>query len=139
METYLEFKERTKKETEQFPMFFAFDNEQLKEGKKEINASDDDKLLAIGGGGYIKVEDKQNLLDLFDSHEQEHKSNMLATDDYVYHMVKYELGNHEFVITYDTTDTFRACELTKELLNNNPQLQEVVNKAVKDYEEEVGM
>ncbi|MBF0795189.1 DUF7659 family protein [Mammaliicoccus lentus] len=139
METYLEFKERTKKETEQFPMFFAFDNEQLKEGKKEINASDDDKLLAIGGGGYIKVEDKQNLLDLFDSHEQEHKSNMLANDDYVYHMVKYELGNHEFVITYDTTDTFRACGLTKELLNNNPQLQEVVNKAVKDYEEEVGM
>lgn len=139
METYLEFKERTKKETEQFPMFFAFSDEQIKEGKKKINASDDDKLLAIGGGGYIKSQDREKLLDLFDSHEREHKSNMLANDDYVYNMVKYELSNHEFVITYDTTDTFNACGLTKELLNDNPNLQSVVNKAVKDYKAETDM
>lgn len=142
METYLELRKRHKSDIDNFPMFFAFSKDQFEEGKTKIGCEPDEKLVSIGMGGYIKKQDKETFIDMMKQHEKEHFNNMLENeqkDEYVYHMVQYELGNHEFSYTYEREDALEACGITKEMINSYPDLNAIVNKAVSEYKEKVEM
>ena len=56
---YDELKKQHSKEFNEFPIFFAFDNEQFKKGMKELGLSekDEDKIGSIGFGGFIRKTD----------------------------------------------------------------------------------
>lgn len=132
MQTYLEHKQSKQEAVNNFPMFFAIDNKGFEKGLEQINATKEDKLVHIGGGGIIKKDDLEDFENMFETYRQQHHANILESEDYVYHMVKYELANHEFMITYELDDTLESCELTDELLAN-PIVKATVNKAVKDF------
>ncbi|OEK59120.1 MULTISPECIES: DUF7659 family protein [Staphylococcaceae] len=142
METYLELKKRHKADIDNFPMFFAFSNEQLEEGKTKIGCESNEELVSIGAGGYIKKQDKQDFIDMMKQQEKEHFNNMLESDNkanYVYGMVQYELANHEFAYTYERADAIEACGITKDMLESYSDLNTVVNQAVSDYKVKVAM
>ena len=50
-------------------------------------------------------------------------------------MLLHELGNHEYIVTGDLTDTLDACEMCDKDINNDPKLRKILARAIKDYME----
>ena len=134
MNKYTELKNKQQKELDGFPFMFAFNKQQFNEGMKNLGLlpSDTGKILSIGGGGYIRKTDSV-LLD--DMTEKQHKETKEARKDdtYLYEMFLYELGNHEYCITYDITDTLDSLSLTTDDVNNDTRMREALIRAKKDY------
>jgi len=128
---YLTLKKQHEKEINDFPLFFAFNDEQFKEGLKKLNTTKEN-LRSIMGGGFIKKEDVKKWQNLHLKQYNEHKNNF-KNEKYVYDMFRYELGNHEFIITYDETETLGSLNLTFNELNKNKFLLVLFEKAKKDY------
>ena len=134
MSKYIDFKNKQQAEYEAFPQFFAFNNNQFAEGmaKFGLTPDDKDKIISIGGGGFILKSDKEKFLTLLEKLANDHQE-MLKDEQYVYEMFRYELANHEYCITYDLDDTLDACGLTADEVNKNPMLLAALKKARKDY------
>ncbi|MCE5331099.1 MAG: hypothetical protein LLF95_03045 [Bacteroidales bacterium] len=131
METYLQMKARHQKEVEAFPMAFAFNNEQFADGMKKLNieVTDTKNILSIGGGGFIRRTDADNLSAMFDRiHAEEAEAR--KNDDYLFQMFAYELANHEYNYTWDLTDTLQSLGLTFAEVKANQQLHDALVKAV---------
>lgn len=71
---------------------------------------------------------------MFERHEREMKE-AIETDTtgegFIFDMFNYELANHEYVITYNITDTLEALGLTADDINNNPLLAKGLKMARK--------
>lgn len=137
MNKYSELKDRHAKLINEFPMFFAFSENQLHEGMKKLGLeiTQKDQLLSIGMGGYIKKVDEQSLEDLHDSMVAEFK-NAMDNDEFLFDAIKYELGNHEYCITYSVKDALAELGLTLEEVKKDHRLNQIFLKAKKEYSEE---
>ena len=129
---YRKFKERTQNEFNSLPLMFAFSNKQFEEGKKKLGVKDDKELYSIGGGGFIRKVDAHLLDEMVDRHNREYEE-LMQDDNFVYSAFYYELGNHEFCITLDPTDTLVSLCLTVEEMRDNPRLMRLFLKAKRDY------
>lgn len=135
---YSELKNRQQKEFNDFPMKFAFSDEQFKEGMAELGLKEDetDKLYKFGGtGGFYRKTDAKALQELLTRHEEEKAAAVAADttgDGYLYEMFKYELGNHEYTYTGSLTQTLDALDLTIEKVNADPRLLHALNRAKKE-------
>lgn len=140
MSSYQEMKERHQQEVNAFPFMFAFSNQQFEEGMRKLGLQPNqtDRIVSIGGSGFVRKSDVQAMKDMFNRHEQERKA-ALAADTaergHAYQMFLYELGNHEYCITQDITETLEACGLTSEEVNGNPNLCNALTRAIHDYME----
>ena len=132
MNKYLALKKKHQKEINEFPIFFAFNQEQFEEGKFKLGVTKNTELIDIGYGGFIRASDKQAYIDMYKRMDEEHKEAM-QDEEYCYWMFLYELGNMEYYITRDLEDTFGACGLTEEEVTTNPMLMNALRKARKDY------
>ena len=127
MNTYKVLKEKRQQEVNSFPIAFAFSDQQFDEGMRKLglNPTDTDKVYSIGGGGFIRKTDSNALHEMFERHEREIQEAIAADitgEGFIFDMFNYELDNHEYVITYDVTDTLEALGLTVDDINNNPLL-----------------
>lgn len=70
---YLTLKRKHEKEFNDFPMAFAFDDEQFKKGMAKLGLSpeDTDKACSIPGNGFIRKTDSQALSDMLTRHAKE--------------------------------------------------------------------
>lgn len=135
---YKELKERFQKEFNKFPIFFAFDEGQFKEGMKKLGLKEDeiDKVLSIGAGGYIRKTDIKKFNQMFEKRAQELKDaikNDLTGEGFIKQMFRYELANHEYYITCDLSDTLEAVGLTMEEINSNEALKNGLEMAKTEY------
>ena len=140
MESYQAMQARHQREVNAFPMKWAFNNQQLEQGMRELglNPSQTNEIVGIGGGGFIRRSDRQAFIDMFKRQNAEQKAALAAQktgDEYAYQMFLHELGNHEYVITGDLSDTLDACGLSAEQINNDPKLRKALARAIKDYME----
>ena len=142
---YLEMKQAHQKEVNNFPVFFAFSKDQFKEGIERLGLTenDTDKIYSIGGGGYIKKADSKAFNDLFDKQDKElNKAIENDTDGtgFIFDMFYYELNNHEYIITYDVSDTLDCLGITEKQLEENNNLKNGLRLAIKqirkDYAEQ---
>ena len=142
---YLEMKQAHQKEVKNFPVFFAFSKDQFKEGIERLGLTenDTDKIYSIGGGGYIKKADSKAFNDLFDKQDKElNKAIENDTDGtgFIFDMFYYELNNHEYIITYDVSDTLDCLGITEKQLEENNNLKNGLRLAIKqirkDYAEQ---
>ena len=132
---YVQSKERKQEKVNNFDMFFAFDNKQFDNGLKKLGVSSEE-IVSIGMNGYIRKSDVSAFNAMVESFKDEHNKNM-KNDDYVYHMFKYEMGNHEYIITYDDEEILSACDVDEHLFIADERLKEIYIKAKNDYIEEV--
>ena len=58
MSKYSAFKKSKQQKVDEFPMIFAFSQEQLEEGKARLGVTDNKELLSIGAGGFIRKSDR---------------------------------------------------------------------------------
>lgn len=136
---YSLLKRKHEKEFNEFPMMFAFDNRQFEEGMKKLGLTKDDtdKIYSIGGGGFIRKSDSKALDNLLDRHEDEMKeaiANDKTGEGFIFDMFDYELGNHEYCITYDIGPTLDALDLTYEYVKNNENLLKGLKLAIENQE-----
>lgn len=136
MENYKQLRDRQQKEVNDFPFFFAFNNEQFADGMRMIglHPEDTDKIYKLGdtGGFYAKTESAR-LKEMWSRHEKE-LSDAMQDDDFAISAFIYELANHEFCITYDFEDALSA--LGMEYGDLDERLKTLLYKAKDKYLEE---
>lgn len=133
---YEEFKERQQEETNNLPIYFAFGNAQLQERADELGFESIDDMInnvvGIGAGGFCKKEDYQNIINTFKKHNEELKEN-LKNDEFLKSAFRYEMSNHEYIITYDIYDTLRSLGITIEEYQKSERMQKLFKEAKEDY------
>lgn len=139
MNQYTQLKDKHHKMYNEFPFGVAFNNEQFVEMMEKwgLTPKDTDKIYKgpISGIFYQRKDAQRlrDMLDLMDKEEKEAIALDTTGEGYIYDMFRHELSNHEYCITFDLTDTLRACGLTIEEINSNPLLLHGLQKAKKDY------
>lgn len=96
---YQELKAKQSKELNDFPLIFAFTNEQLEKGLEKLGCTDRD-IVSLGGGGFMRKSDQQSYLDMFGRFDAELEAAM-GDDQFMVDAIEYELANHEYCITYN--------------------------------------
>ena len=139
---YEELINRQQSKYNKFPIKFAFSDEQFKKSMSELglNENDTDKIIVIGGGGFIKKEDKEAYLEMvkrFNKEFEESISADRAGRDFIKDMFSYELANHEYCYTRDLTDTLDSLGLDIDKINNSDSLKKGLKLALNQYEEEI--
>lgn len=136
MESYTQQKERHQDEFGKLEgIFYAFNNEQFKEGMEKVGLTEKDvsKIYSMGGtGGYIKKENMQALKDLWARHEKE-RTELKANNKELFNALVYELKNHEYGYTGDYSDALDALGLDYETLDK-VLLKRACKKAIADCE-----
>lgn len=109
----------------------AFSESKLIEELKKHDLKPED-VTSIGGGGFIRKSDVKLYNDLYKKMANvinEIKDNKKDLKD----AFIYELGNHEYCITYDLDDTLDALNLTRKDLQNDPEMALLMNDAILEY------
>lgn len=137
---YDEIKEKHQKRVNDFPLMFAFSNEQFKNGMEKwgLKETDTDKIYSIGGGGFIRRNDVDAYNKMWDEIKKEHQKyidNDKTGAGYIKDMFVSELENHEYCITHDLDDTLYALELSYEEIINSPTLKHGLELAQKEIRE----
>jgi len=147
MESYKEMMERQQQEVNNFHLGFAFGNKQFEEmmAKWGLDAKKDSDLAQVAslfGGAYILKKDFPSYKDMCQRHRDEMAAAIEADktgEGFVYEMFLYELGNHEFGYTGDTSDALEVLGYTAEQVVGDPKLKRGIEKAATEifrFEEE---
>lgn len=136
MNRYQELRQRQQEEFDALPLGFAFGQNQFNEMMQKWGLDPDkdvDKIYSIGAGGYVQKKDADLLHQTRDRHDAELAA-AIAEDEsgegFIYEMFLYELDNHEFGYTGDTTDALCALGYTAKEVVENPRLKRGIEKAV---------
>lgn len=139
METYKEMRERHQNEVNALPLAFAFSRDRYREKLAEWNISEEDArngaIVGIGGGGFCRAEDHNDVLATFKRIHDETQAAIDADatgDGYIYQMFLYELNNHEFSYTGDVDDTLTALGISEEDIAANEALRHGLNRAIRE-------
>lgn len=137
-ESYKKMKREHQTEIDNFPIFFAFSNEQFEKAMKEagLNPEDTDKIVSIGMGGFVKKKDAENFLDMIANHQKEQEKSIAADETgegFIKDMFLYELANHEYIVTGRFDDTLDAVGLTLEEVKENEALEHGLITARNEY------
>lgn len=139
MNAYVEMKERHQKRVNDLPIKFAFSMQQFREAMESwgLTENDTDKIYKMGGtSGFYRREDSKLIFSTLEENQIEMKaaiSNDLDGSGFIKDMFLYELGNHEYCITYDLEPTLDALGLTEDEVLNNPALVNGLKLARKEY------
>lgn len=134
---YQELREKQQKEFNQFPIFFAFSDEQFKTNAKEkfdLTTEDEykEQLVSIGCGGFIRKTDSKAFNEMLSRFDKE-LSEALNQKDFLREAIEYELANHEYCITYDAQEALDALGLKEEDVWNDPEKYMVFKEAESRY------
>jgi len=100
-QTYMDIKNASQKELNNFPMFFAFNNKQFYEGIEKLGVKDYKKeLLKIPGGGFIRKVDGGKLAQMFKD-QSNRLSKAIKDREFLISALKYEMMNHECFYSYN--------------------------------------
>jgi hypothetical protein len=94
---YIDFKKSQEEKFSAFPLFYAFNEKQLKEGLQKLECEESD-LMKINHGGFIRKADKEKFVQLIEE-LAECRKNAFADDSFLIEAIEYELDNHEFCIS----------------------------------------
>jgi len=114
MQTYQQFKTNKSKEWSKLKgIFYAFSDDQFNEGIAKIGITQDEvkeKLYNLGGGGYILKSESKEMERMLQKASDELDA-ILNDKKQLLDALSYELMNHEYCITYDTSDALDALGL----------------------------
>lgn len=134
MLTYRELTAKHQREVNELPIMYAFSNKQFEDGMRNklgLEPNETDKIYRLGStGGFYKKTDAQLLKETFDRHSMELQEAM-KNDEFVLEMFEYEMGNHEYQISYDKEDVINACGL--DLDDMDERLEQLWLKAKKHF------
>lgn len=135
METYRQMQERHQKEMNNFPIAFAYSDQQFDDGMRKLglDPSETDKVVSVFYGAFIRREDHDALMEMFERHSKEERDAFIKNEyDWAYHAFRYELANHEYSYTGDYEPALEACGFTLDELKQYPDLVVTFRRAMRD-------
>ena len=138
MNKYDEMRHRHQKKFDEWAnehMFFAFNDEQFRDGMKAFGLdpeADQDKLYSTGTGGFYKLIDAPELKKIVTESSQEFEDAIAADptgEGFIFEAFYSELCNHEYSYTGDPTDALDSLNMDAETVRNDPRLLHGLKKA----------
>lgn len=135
--SYLKMKEEQQERINKLDLKFAFSDEQFKKAMDELGLKENetDKIVSIGAGGFC-LKETADKLNQYCKEYQEAKKEAFKNDEFLQDAFEYELGNHEYIITYDLEETLDALSITKEYYKNK-RYQRIMKKAIASYKKDM--
>lgn len=135
---YRDMRRKQQEEVNNFPMKFAFGDEQFKKMLAEwkLSMNNLEKIVSLGGGGYMLKTDVENYRNMRNRHSEEMKQAIekdKTGDGFIYDMFICELANHEYGYTGEVEDTLEALGLTIDEINGNPAMKHGFEKACSKF------
>ena len=107
---YLDLKDRHQKEVNEFPIAYAFNDEQLKEALVKLGAESTKECVTVfGHGDIVKKENAKPFIEMLKRHTEEVKQKIKEDPDFAQAAFLYEMDNHEYAINYDSDEDVLAC------------------------------
>ena len=130
MNKYKQLRDQLQKQYDALPIKYAFSEMQFKNMLKqfETEAGGRVRLLYIGQGAYIQVQDEKLIDDFLERSDRE-LSEAMKDDDFLYDAFNYELANHEFAYTDDISDALDALGLSWEQIKDDKRIMRILKKA----------
>ncbi len=97
---YLDFKKQQEKEFAEFPIAYAFNEQQLKEALEKLGATKDECVTVFGHGDIVKKTDAKRLIELLERHTKELKQKLIDDIEFAEAAFLYEMDNHEYAINW---------------------------------------
>lgn len=105
---YLDLQKRQQQEFEDFPIAYAFSEQQLTEALEKLGAEKSECVTVFGHGDVVKKKDVPALLSMMKRHTAElHEA--LKDKEFAEAAFLYEMDNHEYAINWDGDADVLAC------------------------------
>ena len=102
-------KKKHEKEFEDFPIAYAFNDEQMKEALEKLGATKEECVTVFGHGDIVKRTDAKALIAMMKRHDDELKFRLLDDPDFAEAAFLYEMDNHEYAINWSADEDVLAC------------------------------
>ena len=107
---YLDLQNRHRKEIEEFPIAYAFNDEQLQEALKKLGAESTKECVSVfGHGDIVKKENALPFMELLKSQNRELQNKLKADPEFAEAAFLYEMDNHEYVINWSGDEDVLSC------------------------------
>ena len=107
---YLDLKKKHEQELSDFPIAYAFNDEQLKDALVKLGVNSTKECVTVfGHGDIVKKEDASKLIDMLKRHTAEIKQKLKDDPDFAAAAFRYEIDNHEYAINWDGDDDVLRC------------------------------
>lgn len=106
---YLDFKKQQEMEFAEFPIAYAFNEEQLKEALEKLGATKEECVTVFGHGDIVKRENAKDLVALLERHTDEMKQKLIDDVEFAEAAFLYEMDNHEYAINWSADEDVLDC------------------------------
>lgn len=107
-QAYLDLQKRQQKELEDFPIAYAFNDQQLEEALEKLGANKDECVTLWNCGDILKKTDVPAFKEMLKRHTQElHEA--LKDENFAEAAFLYEMDNHEYAINWSGDDDVMRC------------------------------
>lgn len=107
---YVDLKRKHEKEMNDFPMAFAFNDEQLERALAKLGATSKEECVTVfGHGDIVKREDAKRLVAMLEGHTKEIKEKLKEDVEFAEAAFLYEMDNHEYAINWSADEDVMEC------------------------------
>lgn len=107
-QTYLDLLEKQRKEISDFPIAYAFSEQQLKEALEKLGATKEECVTLFNHGDIVKKENAPKFLAMLKRHTKEVQE-ALSDPEFAEAAFLYEMDNHEYAINWDGDEDVLSC------------------------------
>lgn len=108
-QAYLDLKKKHEEELSNFPIAYAFNDQQLKDGLEKLGAEKSECVTVFGHGDIVKKTDAPRFIDMLKRHTEEIKEALRADEEFAEAAFRYEMDNHEYAISYSADEDVLGC------------------------------
>ena len=106
---YLDLQKKHQKELEDFPIAYAFNDEQLQEALAKLGATKEECVTVFGHGDIVKRTDAKAFVAMLKRHTEEVKQKLKDDPEFAEAAFLYEMDNHEYAINWSADEDVLAC------------------------------
>jgi hypothetical protein len=137
MNKYDEIRSKHQKMFDDFPIMFAYTDEQFDEGMKKLglDPTETNKVVSLGIGSFIRKDDIEAYNEMWNAIRNEHNkyiNNDKTGEGYIKDMFISELNNHEYCYTGELEETLDALGLNYDQILENPALEHGLKLATEE-------
>lgn len=108
-QAYLDLQKKHQEELSNFPIAYAFSDQQLEEALVKLGAKSKEECVTVfGHGDIVKRENAKPFIKMLERHTQEVKEAM-KNKDFAEAAFRYEMDNHEYAINWSGDDDVLNC------------------------------
>jgi hypothetical protein len=106
---YLDLQKRQRKEFEDFPIAYAFNDKQLDEALEKLGATKEECVTVFNHGDIVKRENAKPLVEMLKRHTEELQQKLRDDKEFAEAAFLYEMDNHEYAINWSADEDVFDC------------------------------